>query len=86
MKTDRTAQILEEIDQLIAELREIRLKEKKTGSKYPQFSHGDRVLILSRDLYHREAAIDRVKGEQMWHIVLDDGTKTTRKYSSLRKL
>ena len=86
MKSDRTAQILEEIDQLIAELREITLKETETASKYPQFSHGDRVLILSRDLYHREATIDRVKGEQMWHIVLDDGTRTSRKYSSLRRL
>jgi len=86
MKNKRAAEILEEIDELIAELREITLKEAKIGSKYPQFSRGDRVLILSRALYHRETTIDRVKGEQMWHIVLDDGTRTSRKYSSLRKL
>jgi len=79
MKIDRTAQILEQIDELITESREITLKEAKAGPKCSQFSRGDRVLILSRDLCHREAAVDHVKGKQMWHVELNDGTRTTRK-------
>ena len=57
MKINHTARIPEQIDELISELQEITLKEAKTGPEHPQFSRGDRVLILSRDLYHEEAAI-----------------------------
>ena len=85
MKLDRAAKILDQINNLVAELREITLKEAKSDFKYPQFSRGDQVLILSRELHHKEATVDRVRGEQMWHIVLDDGTEAARKYSSLHK-
>jgi len=85
---ERAAKILNEIDDLIAELREITLSNAKgkPASRYPQFSPGERVIIMSPKLYKREATILRIKGEQMWHIELDDGTTTTRKFSSLRQL
>ena len=90
MRTDeeRAAEILNEIDDLIAELREITLSNVtgKPASRYPQFSPGERVIIMSPKLYKREATILRIKGEQMWHIELDDGTTATRKFSSLRRL
>ena len=89
MKKDRTTEILAQIEDLVAELRAIRLREVNDDDDkpiFPQFSKGDRVLILSRALHHHKATIDRVKGEQMWHIILDDGTRTTRKYSSLELL
>jgi len=88
MKADRAAEILDQIDDLIAELCKITLSREgeKPVPRCPQFSPGERAITMSPKLCKREATVLRIKGKQMWHIELDDGTTTTRKFSSLQRL
>jgi len=57
MKANRTAEILDQIDESIAELREITLREGKQVPKHPQFSPGEQVITLSPKLHKCESTV-----------------------------
>ena len=98
MKVQRgVTEVLDDLEILLAELRELNVRSPKSSSPPPEcdlpnprrfrpFNVGDRVVILSRKHQNKKATVTGQKTEDFWNVVLDDGTKIYRKYTTLRHL
>jgi len=80
----------DEIDTLRKAMLDLRVSQRNDKPpkkpELPQFTPGEKVLVISKQHCLAKATIDCIRGQQFWWIYLPDGTRTYRKHTCLRRL